>query len=354
MKLVRVQAEEIRFPPICAVCLRPAEHTFPLERTFSFYAAIPLEQTVYLRRPLVVRTEMPLCPVHHAEAMQKSTAERIVEKAGLVMGMAAGLAVGGGLFAKWTFEQQGNSVMNLLLAAVMGIGFFLIVWLATAHWLAPEFVGKATRKARNAVRFTGYWPSSGVWQFEVMNDAWADLLMRENESPHEQPRDAERREMGSEDGFIHPAARGWSLVYEWNEGSAPPPYYYEYTLRIESEGRAQILFRPDYPAHDPPLWVETFLIPPEHCRRLEALVYKTVAEGPQSVTEKGRVGGSTSHIEIVLEDKTAFASGYFAEEAAGNLGTLCEAVRDEAPPIIWERLFAQREAYWQRQSGNQE
>jgi hypothetical protein len=112
MKRVRIQTKEIRFPPICAVCLRPAEHTFPLE------------QTVYLQRPLVVRADVPLCSIHYAEARRKSSVERIVERAGLVMGIATGLTVGGGLFAMWTFEQQGNSIVNPLLAAFMGIGFF--------------------------------------------------------------------------------------------------------------------------------------------------------------------------------------------------------------------------------------
>jgi hypothetical protein len=177
MKRVRIQTKEIRFPPICAVCLRPAEHTFPLE------------QTVYLQRPLVVRADVPLCSIHYAEARRKSSVERIVERAGLVMGIATGLTVGGGLFAMWTFEQQGNSIVNPLLAAFMGIGFFLIVWLATVHWLAPEFASKVTRKVRNAVRFTGYW-TPGIWQFEVMNNEWADLLIRENEAPNEQPRKA--------------------------------------------------------------------------------------------------------------------------------------------------------------------
>lgn len=164
---------------------------------------------------------------------------------------------------------------------------------------------------------------------------------------------AKHRKMGSEDDLIRPAVRSWGVVYELNEVSVPPPYYYEYVLRVESDGKAQVLFRPDYPAHDPPIWVETFSIPPEQCRRLEALIFKTVAEGHQSLTENGCVGGSTSHIEIVLDDKTAFVSGYFAE-AAGALGALCEAVRGKVSSTIWKRLFSQRDAYWQRQSGNHE
>ena len=38
----------------------------------------------------------------------------------------------------------------------------------------------------------------------------------------------------------------FNVIYEWQEGSLPPPYHYEYTITIKADGQGQIVMIPDY------------------------------------------------------------------------------------------------------------
>src|SRR5690554_3169233 len=50
----------------------------------------------------------------------------------------------------------------------------------------------------------------------------------------------------------------FQIEYEWHEGSLPPPYHYEYTIRIGPGAQGEIVFLPDYPSDDTPVWTEPF------------------------------------------------------------------------------------------------
>ncbi|HMP41352.1 MAG TPA: hypothetical protein PKA05_13295, partial [Roseiflexaceae bacterium] len=50
----------------------------------------------------------------------------------------------------------------------------------------------------------------------------------------------------------------FALVYQWREGSLPPPYHYEYDIELQPSGLGEIRMRPDYPADGVPLWIESF------------------------------------------------------------------------------------------------
>lgn len=43
----------------------------------------------------------------------------------------------------------------------------------------------------------------------------------------------------------------FSFKYNWQMGSVPPPYYYEYTIQVNSDGSGQVELLPDYPMHHP-------------------------------------------------------------------------------------------------------
>lgn len=52
----------------------------------------------------------------------------------------------------------------------------------------------------------------------------------------------------------------FSLIYHWCEGAMPPPYYYEYEIHIGTGEQAKIVFSPDYPQHDTPVWEYRFQV----------------------------------------------------------------------------------------------
>jgi hypothetical protein len=43
----------------------------------------------------------------------------------------------------------------------------------------------------------------------------------------------------------------FSFRFRWQLGSVPPPYYYEYTIKINADGTGDIELLPDYPQHHP-------------------------------------------------------------------------------------------------------
>ncbi|MDO9065824.1 MAG: hypothetical protein Q7U96_01910, partial [Chloroflexota bacterium] len=90
-----------------------------------------------------------------------------------------------------------------------------------------------------------------------------------------------------------------ALRYEWREGSVPPPYHYEYCIRVGPGAQAEILFYPDYPQHNPPVWREELAVSPEAL----AAVYELM--GRQGVfrrtwrqPERHSIGGSQSWLEV--------------------------------------------------------
>jgi hypothetical protein len=168
-KTVQIQGTQVKFRPQCSLCLEPASQTYTVERTLT-----------YGKRTILLKVPVPMCIQHHQYAMHTGKAEQWVGQAGLVAGVLVGLLTGGGLLAYWAMSQQGNLVMNLLLAAFIAAGFFLIVWLATAFWLAPLFAEPDARAARHAVRIHAYWPNRDVLHLRFVNDLVADLVARDN------------------------------------------------------------------------------------------------------------------------------------------------------------------------------
>jgi hypothetical protein len=164
-KTIKVQGKSVAMPPQCVVCLQPAANTYKIERSFS-----------YGNSTVLVNVPVPLCGTHHAQAAAKSPAEKTAAKIGLIAGAVIGLVSAAGLLAYWASSGQGSLVLNIFLALVLGAGFFLIVWLATAFWLAPSFANPESKKARQAVRIMAYWPRDEVMQLEFENETAADLV----------------------------------------------------------------------------------------------------------------------------------------------------------------------------------
>ena len=62
----------------------------------------------------------------------------------------------------------------------------------------------------------------------------------------------------------------FTLQYDWCAGSMPPPYHYEYTIRIGPDLQGEIVFHPDYPGLGAPEWIESFDVAEESLDVLES------------------------------------------------------------------------------------
>ncbi len=168
-KNIKIQGSAVVFPPTCVVCLLPAPHRYTIDKT------ITLGQKTY-----TVSLQAPMCSLHYGQTQAKSAAERLFERAGVILGGGVGALVWVGLLLYWNSIEEPLSMVNILIAAVVGAGFFLVVWASTAFWLAPNFAMAESKEARNAVRVVRYWKAQDIVELEFRNDLAADRVAWEN------------------------------------------------------------------------------------------------------------------------------------------------------------------------------
>jgi hypothetical protein len=141
----------------------------------------------------------------------------------------------------------------------------------------------------------------------------------------------------------------FALRYEWREGSVPPPYHYEYAIRLGPGAKGEVLFYPGYPQHNPPVWREDFAVSAEAL----AAVYQLI--GRQGVfrrawrqPERYTVGGSHSWLQVTVHGQTVTVPAVLAPEQAEAIAPVYEAIRALVGEELWRSLMARFEAFQQQ------
>ncbi len=168
--LLTFQGLNLCFPEICLVCKQPAIQHYEISRIISYGS----------RSAIDIRYNIPLCSQHHALASHKNRAEKIVAQTGLIFGAFVGLAACAGLLFYWNNTSQGYLITNLLLAAVIGLGGFLITWVSLAFFLAPHFADPASKTVRETMKIRRFWPASQQVQLEFSNETVANWIAQTN------------------------------------------------------------------------------------------------------------------------------------------------------------------------------
>ncbi len=136
------------------------------------------------------------------------------------------------------------------------------------------------------------------------------------------------------------------LEYHYRAGSMPPPAHYEYTIRVAANGEGEVVFYPDYPQHNPPVWSEPFPVSQKPLSQVNALITKK-----KILTRKWRapahpaIGGSLESLTIETPDKTAAVPSRLNARDAADMRELYDAVRALVPQPIWDSLWARRQAF---------
>jgi hypothetical protein len=143
-----------------------------------------------------------------------------------------------------------------------------------------------------------------------------------------------------------PELTDFSVRYEWKEGSIPPPYYYEYTIRIGPGSGGEIVFQPDYSFNDPPVWTEKLEFTEQNLIELHALmVEKEVFERDWKQAEEPSVGGSLEWVEVAWRGKQLAIPSQLDSEDAAIMKDVYQAIRSFVPDAVWAKLMSQREEY---------
>jgi len=136
----------------------------------------------------------------------------------------------------------------------------------------------------------------------------------------------------------------FTVIYKWIEGSVPPPYHYEYEIHVGPGEKGRVVFYPDYPLEDPPVWIEEFHLDNVALNRLyELVVEKGVLTRDWIITEDAEVGGEYEWIEGVA-NAIHFKVPSTIEESE-IVESIYEFLRSLVPERIWTKLMSQQKQY---------
>ncbi|MBA3533220.1 MAG: hypothetical protein H0T73_14970 [Ardenticatenales bacterium] len=141
----------------------------------------------------------------------------------------------------------------------------------------------------------------------------------------------------------------FQLEYNWQAGSLPPPYHYEYTISIGPDAQGEIVFQPDYPSDKTPVWREPLTVTEANLDAIYALAREKglFSETWQEATD-APVGGRVEWLEVTANGQQISLPA-FMEQNAQTIASqeLYEAIRDLVPEATWEKLETQRAQYEQ-------
>jgi hypothetical protein len=138
----------------------------------------------------------------------------------------------------------------------------------------------------------------------------------------------------------------FSVLYEWSEGSLPPPYHYEYSIAVGPGRMGEVIMIPDYPSDTTPRWTEPF---PVSAADLDGL-YTTLRDGGMWSTaweamQDPPVGGSSDSLTATAFGNTTEIPSFVVSEQSDAAGAAAAAVRALVPQEVWDRLEAQLKEY---------
>lgn len=138
----------------------------------------------------------------------------------------------------------------------------------------------------------------------------------------------------------------FNLVYEWQEGSLPPPYHYEYTITIKPDGQGEIVMLPDYDSDATPYWVESFTVAPAAFDQFyRLLIDKGLFTQRWQAQSDPPVGGSYDSLQVTAHDRQINIPSFVIPTQATIAEDITAAVRALVPQDLWDKLNAQRAQY---------
>jgi len=136
----------------------------------------------------------------------------------------------------------------------------------------------------------------------------------------------------------------FSVRYKWIEGSLPPPYHYEYEICIGPGVSGEIVFYPDYPIENPPVWTETFSVDDRALDELYALIMeRELFTKKWTEIEDPPVGSHLEWLEVVAYRDHILVPSVIEESEIVN--DAYSMIRSLVPAWIWSKLMRQRDQY---------
>ena len=138
----------------------------------------------------------------------------------------------------------------------------------------------------------------------------------------------------------------FKVQYEWQAGTVPPPFHDEYTIRLGPDPSGEIIYSPDYPNHNPPVWRETFPFSEDDLTHLFGLIVeKRVLTRQWLPAKRRRVGGSQEWLDVTAEGTRVSIPSELEEQDAQAMQPVYDRIRALVPQDLWKSLEARRQTY---------
>ncbi len=144
------------------------------------------------------------------------------------------------------------------------------------------------------------------------------------------------------------------IVYHYQTGSVPPPYYSSYDLTINSTGTGTLVYSPNY--GNDTNWVYKLCFSEESMKKINETITRsnvlneTIPALPDSLRP---IGGSLQNISVQLPqdpslDQTPprIITPYFPEESyKETLEGIYSVIKEAVPKNIWDEINTKKEEY---------
>jgi hypothetical protein len=138
----------------------------------------------------------------------------------------------------------------------------------------------------------------------------------------------------------------FSLIYEWNAASVPPPFHYEYKISISADGSGKIIFIPDYPSESTPVWQMEFRVTKTNLENLFSLLHEKQIFRPRWGKPRHHlVGGSQAWLFITVSGVQHRVPASLTQKDTSRVAKVYDSIRSLVPVEFWDRLQAQRQQY---------
>lgn len=138
----------------------------------------------------------------------------------------------------------------------------------------------------------------------------------------------------------------FNVIYEWQEGSLPPPYHYEYSITIKPDGQGEIVMLPDYDSDTTPYWIEPFTVTSSALDQFyRLLIDKGLFTQRWQAQSDPPVGGSYDSWQVTAHGQQITIPSFVIQTQAKAAEDIATAVRALVPQQLWDKLNAQREQY---------
>jgi hypothetical protein len=138
----------------------------------------------------------------------------------------------------------------------------------------------------------------------------------------------------------------FALVYDWREGSLPPPYHYSYTIRMKADGAGELVFVPGYSGSETPIWTETFSVSSAQRSSLYTLMREKglfSREWPPS--DELRVGGSTEWLQVTANGTQVQLPPQLRPGDDTTLSAVYASINNLVPAEVWTKIRQEHQQY---------